>query len=205
MAIHGLLDKPVAEITQKWKQDIHDRDTRNDNVRILESTADECKNQLITVAEEVRNLYRRNSQEEQGKAGRKWHEFSNVVWDTIHGQITERMQELSSYIDHDVNRRLRGMWELFAVDVGNQFARLNERRQKLEQWIENVVNAAGGRLVENNRMSNNQEWKLEHINASLMGLSGKMEQNRKDPLQIHENKPRWGNEWKQKIRIRVLK
>ena len=45
------------------------------------------------------------------------------------------MQELSSYIDQDVNQRLRGMCELSRADVGNQFTWFNERRRKLEQWV----------------------------------------------------------------------
>ena len=180
MAIRGLLDKQVVEIIQQWKHEIHDQDTSNGNVQILESMAGECKNRLITVAEErIRKLQRRNSQEEKEKAVKKRRGFPNVVWGTINGQITERMQELGSYIDQDVNQRLRGMCELFRADVSNQVARFNEMQQKLEQWIENVVNAAGDRLVENDHRNNNQEWALGQINASLLGLNGKMEQNRK--------------------------
>ena len=58
------------------------------------------------------------------------------------------MQELISYIDQDVNREIRGMCELFRMDVGNQFMRFNERRQKLDQWMGIVVNAAGIRVGE---------------------------------------------------------
>ena len=108
-----------------------------------------CKKQLITVAEEgVRKQNRCNNQAEQEKEGRKWQEFSKIVWDTIHGQITDRMQELNSYIDQDVNPSLRGVCDLFRVDVGNQFTRFNERRKQLsEQWIESVANAAEDRVV----------------------------------------------------------
>ena len=70
----------------------------------------DAKQQLITVAEEGgRKLHRCDNQEEQEKAGRKWREFAMVVWDTTHGQITERMQELNSYIDQDVNQKLMGV------------------------------------------------------------------------------------------------
>ena len=115
------------------------------------------------------------------------------------------MQELNSYIDHDVNQKLRGMCELFRMDVGNQFTRVKERKQKLEQWMESVINAAEDRLGENNHRNNNQERMLEQISVTLMGLSEKMEQNRNDTQQIHENKPRWRKEWKKKIRICVMK
>ena len=57
---------------------------------------------------------------------------------------------------------------------------------KLEQWIEIVVNAVGDRLGGNNHRNNSQERALEQVNATIMGLNGKMEQNRKDTQQIHE-------------------
>ena len=71
------------------------------------------------------------------------------------------MQESNSYIDHDVNRRLRGTCEISRADVGNQLARFNGRHQNLEQRIESVANAAEGRLGGNNHRNNNQERALE--------------------------------------------
>ena len=43
------------------------------------------------------------------------------------------MNELSAYIDKDVEQKLRGTWDIFREDVGNQFAWFNERQQNLEQ------------------------------------------------------------------------
>ena len=43
MAIPSMLDKKVVEITQQWKRDNHEKDTRNDNVQIIESMAGGCK------------------------------------------------------------------------------------------------------------------------------------------------------------------
>ena len=70
--------------------------------------------------------------------------------------------------------------------MGNQFTRFNERQQKLEQWMESVVNAAEDRLGGNNHRNNRQERILEKINVTLIGLSDQMKQNRKDTQQIHE-------------------
>ena len=85
------LDQQVIEIIQKWKRDIHEEDTGNGNVQILGDMVGGCKKQLITVAEEGgRKMQRCDNQEEQGEAGRKWQDFARIVWDTIHGQITER-------------------------------------------------------------------------------------------------------------------
>ena len=109
-----------------------------------------------------------------------------IAWDTIRGPITERMRELDSYIDQDVNRKIRGMCEMFRTDAGNQFTWVKERQRKLEQWMESVVNAAEDRLGENNHRNNNQERMLEQISVTLMGLSGKMEHRRKDTQKIHE-------------------
>ena len=52
MAIPAMLDKQIGEIIQQRKRDIHEEDTRNGNVQILESMLGECKNQLATVEEE---------------------------------------------------------------------------------------------------------------------------------------------------------
>ena len=204
MGIQALLDKKVIAIIQQLKQDLHDQDTGNGNVQSLEIMEGECEKQLIAVAEEGGELHRCDNQEEQGEAGRKWQEFAKIVWDTSHGEVTESMQELNSYIGQDVNQRIRGMCERCRVDVRNHFTRFNEREKELDQWIDSVVNAAEDRLGENNHRGNNQERMLEQINATLLGLNGKMGPNRKDTRQIHENKPRWRKEWK-KIRIWALK
>ena len=97
------------------------------------------------------------------------------------------MHELSNYIDRDVEQRLRFTCDIHRVDVGNQFARLNERKPKLEQGVESVVDAAGDRLEENNHRNITKEWMLGQITTTLIGLSAKMEQNIKDTQQIHEN------------------
>ena len=52
------------------------------------------------------------------------------------------MRELSNYIDQDVLQRLRAACDIFRVDVGSKFMRLNGRKQNLEQGIESVANAA---------------------------------------------------------------
>ena len=70
--------------------------------------------------------------------------------------------------------------------------------------MESVVNAAEDRLGENDHRNNQQERILEKISVTLMGLCGKMEQNRKDTQQIHEKQTQMGKEWKKKIRIRVM-
>ena len=75
-AIPALSDKQVVDIIQQWKLDIHNQDTRNGNVQILESMVGECKNQWITVAKEgVRKLQRRNSQSEQEKQAKSGRNF----------------------------------------------------------------------------------------------------------------------------------
>ena len=75
---------------------------------------------------------------------------------------------------------------MFRMDVGNQFTRAKERRQKLEKGMGSVVNAAEDRLGENNHGGNNQERMLERISVTLIGLSEQMEHDRKDTQQIHD-------------------
>ena len=78
------------------------------------------------------------------------------------------------------------------MDVGDQFARFNERKQKLEQGVESVVNAVGDRLVESNRRNNAHECMLGKITATLMSLNKKMGQNIKDTHQIQDGRTQMG-------------
>ena len=66
------------------------------------------------------------------------------------------MHEISAYIDQDVGRKLIATCDISRVDVGNQFARFDERQRNLEQGIESVTNAVDNRMVENDRRNNAQ-------------------------------------------------
>ena len=50
--------------------------------------------------------------------GKKWQFSLKAVREAIHEQITERIQEMGSYIDQDVKSKLNGMCEMFRVSVG---------------------------------------------------------------------------------------
>ena len=67
---------------------------------------------------------------------------SKAARGNIQCQITERMRELSTYIDQDAEQRLRVTCDISRVGSGDKFARFNERHQKLERGIESVANAA---------------------------------------------------------------
>ena len=57
-------------------------------------------------------------QEERERSGKKWESFLKDAWGTMHGKITERMQEMGTFIDQDVRNKLNGVCEISRVDVG---------------------------------------------------------------------------------------
>ena len=52
MEIPGLSDSHVMSTIQQLKQASREQDTSSDNVQILEQVIGECKNQLVTIANE---------------------------------------------------------------------------------------------------------------------------------------------------------
>ena len=103
IAIPSALDKEATQIIQLRQQDVHEQKIDSDNVQILERMVGGCKNQLIALTEDgMLKLQQRGDQTERERACAKWQLFLKAVWETIHGQITERMQEMGTYIDQDV-------------------------------------------------------------------------------------------------------
>ena len=114
---------------------------------------------------------------------------TKAVLGTTHEQITERMQEMGTYIDQDVRNKLNGMCEMPRVDVGGQLANFRERQQELEQCVRNVANAADDRLVENKNKTTKKT--VERDNRCTQWVKGEMEENRNNTQQIQENKHKW--------------
>ena len=134
LAISSGQGKEIVQILQQWKHDVHDQKLSGDNVQILERMVGGRKRQMIALTEDGQmKLHQCGDQAEREKAGENWEAFLKAVWETIHEQITQRMQEMGTYIDQDVRRKLNGIWGMFRVDVGSQLANFRERKQKLEQ------------------------------------------------------------------------
>ena len=113
---------------------------------------------MITLTKEgMAKLQQCEDQAERDRGGEKWQEFLKAVWETIREQITERMQEMGTYIDQDVKSKLNGVCEMFRVDVGSHLVRSQEKQQELARGIRDVAKAADDRLVENNNRNNHQE------------------------------------------------
>ena len=105
-----------------------------DNVQILERLVGECKRQMIILTEEgSTKLQKCGNQAERESAGKKWPVVLNAVWETIHGQITEGVQEMGIHIDQDVRSKLNGMCEMLRVVIGGQLANFQGKKQELEQ------------------------------------------------------------------------
>ena len=60
----------------------------------------------------------------------------------IYFEINERIQELGTYINQDVELKLKATCDMRRADMGGQLAWLSIRQQNMVQGIENVVSAA---------------------------------------------------------------
>ena len=149
-----------------------------------------CKNQMITLTEEgAKKLRQCENQAESERTGQKRQVFLNAAWGAIREQITERIQEMGTYIDQDVRGKMNGMCEMFRVDIGSVLTNFQEKQQELEQCIRDVANAMDGRLVESNRGNSNQESLLGELSDAVIGLIEEMGESR-DNAQKNSGKQR---------------
>ena len=102
LEIPNELGRGIAQIIQQWKQDEHDQKTNVDNVQILERMAIGRKDQMIELTEEGSMKLQQCEMAEREKEQERSGVFFNSACGEIHGQITERMQEMGPYIDQDV-------------------------------------------------------------------------------------------------------
>ena len=61
-------------------------------------------------------LQKCKSGRERMKAEAKWHLFLENIWGCVMNQITEKMQEMRSLVNEDVQGKLDGMCEMYRVD-----------------------------------------------------------------------------------------
>ena len=69
----------------------------------------------------------------------------------IYFKIAERIQELGTYINHDVELKLKVKFDMLRADMGDRLAWLNIRQQNMVQGIENIVSAVDTCFVQNNQ------------------------------------------------------
>ena len=86
---------------------------------------------------------------ERGRARKKRREFMKQILEGIYFKITGGIQELGTYMNHDVELKLRTSCEVFRVDMGDQIGRLKEAQQNMAQGVENVVSDVDTRLIQN--------------------------------------------------------
>ena len=85
-------------------------------------------------------------------------------------QITDKMQEMRSLVNEDVQRKLDGMCEMYRVDIRGLMLNSQESHQVLERDMRDVVSVVDSRLIEHNERNNQQENVLNLLNEAVQGL-----------------------------------
>ena len=105
----------------------------------------------------------------------------------IYLKITEGIQDLGTYINQDVESRLRASCEMFRVDMGDRIGRLKEAQQNMAQGIPNGVSDVDTLLIQNEHRNIQQEELPNQLCTALTNLNGKLERNVGDIIQINNN------------------
>ena len=104
----------------------------------------------------------------------------------MQSQITERMQELGSFINQDVKWRLDVMDGPFRGDIGSLSPNAQETQQVSGREIMDGANDAGGRLIENNEGNTQKGIPSKQLSEAVIGLREEMVECRNRNRQIQE-------------------
>ena len=117
LAIPNKLDIEIKRVAQQCKQDGHDQGVGN--VQILERAVCGSRNQMITLAEcGLMKLQQCVNHVARLKAEETTCIFLVNIWGCMQNHITEKMQEVRSLVNEDVQRKLDGIFEMYRVDIG---------------------------------------------------------------------------------------
>ena len=113
------LGNAVSGVIQQLKQAIREKGDIVENVQILIEAIKDCESRLSELAQEgERNPRIRQNEDGRERARKKRYDFLKQIWEAIYFKITERIQELRTYISHDVELKLRNSCGAFRVDMG---------------------------------------------------------------------------------------
>ena len=85
-------------------------------------------------------------------------------------QITEKVYELSTVFNEDIQAMLDTVCELYRVDIKEIMSRICECHQNLENNMRDVVIEEGNQLTKNNDRNNQQEDMLKALGGAIIGL-----------------------------------
>ena len=103
----------------------------------------------------------------------------------VHFKITERLQDLGTYIHQDVELRLRDSCDSPRLDMGDQLGGLKDVQKITAQVIGNLPIALDTRLVQNEQRNHAQEGLLGKLCATLGNLNTKLDNNIQETQQMN--------------------
>ena len=167
------LGNTVAIAIQQLKQDSHEKMNSVENVQFLIDAINGCINRLDTVAHEgAGKLHLCQNEDERERARGKWFEFMKQIWRGMYFKITERIQELWTYINQDVELQLRTRCAMFLVYMGDQLGWLKVAQRNMVQGMGNVVSAVDTRLIQNDHRNTQPGALLKQLCTSMTDLNG---------------------------------
>ena len=106
LAIPTRIESELRQVILQRGQGTHDRSDGGDNVQILERVAFVSKEQMITLAEDGMEKYSNVQIKQRQIAEEKWRVFVENVWGYLMNQITEKVSELRTMFNEDVQMKL---------------------------------------------------------------------------------------------------
>ena len=103
----------------------------------------------------------------------------------MHFEITERLQDLGTYIHQDVELRLGDSCDAPRLDMGDQLGWLKDVQKVTVQVIWNLASAVDTRLVQNDQRNHAQEGLLGELCATLGNLNTKLDSNIQETQQMN--------------------
>ena len=110
----------------------------------------------------------------------------------MQNHITEKMQEVISLVNEDVQRKLDGMCETYTVDVRGLMLEFQESHIVSGRDMGEVASVVDSRLIENNERNNQQEnvCVLELLNEEVQWLREELKESRNNNQQLQGNQRR---------------
>ena len=118
LAIPTRVESELRQSILQYGQWAHDRSDGGDNAQILERVVCVSKEQMITLAENgMVGIQQDVDQAERKIEEQKWRVFVENIWGCLMNQITEKVWELRTMFNEDVQVKLDTVCESYRVDI----------------------------------------------------------------------------------------
>jgi len=188
LAIPTRIESELRQAILHCGQGSHGRSDGGDNVQIPERAVCVSKEQMVSLAENgMGELQKGVDHAERQIEEEKWRVFVENIKGCLMNQITEKVYELRTMFNEDVQIKRDTARELYRVDIKEIMSRMCDSHQNLDNNIRDVVTEVGNQLTKNNDRNNQQEDALRALGGAIIGLRIELVENRINNQKLQEN------------------